>query len=184
MDNPAVTAPAVYRLDERVRNDGNPVAASNGSLADGISKTAPLAPSKYNQGWRRIVRNFSPSWFSVTMGTGAVSVFLVSIPWKADWLHYLGIVFFVLNAVLFSAGFVISVLRYTIWPEIWTVMIEDPTNSLFLATIPMGFATLVEMWVAVCVPAWGDWASYTAWALWMLDSILAVGVTVSLPVLL
>src|ERR1700710_2426280 len=63
-------------------------------------------------------------------------------------------------------------------------MIEDATNSLFLGTIPMGFATLVEMWVFVCVPAWGQWAVYVAWALWMIDSIVAVSVTVSLGVLL
>ena len=68
--------------------------------------------------------------------------------------------------------------------EIWTVMIQDATNSLFLGTIPMGFATIVEMWIFVCVPAWGDWAAYVGWALWMVDAIVAVAVTVSLGVLL
>lgn len=63
-------------------------------------------------------------------------------------------------------------------------MIQDSTNSLFLGTIPMGFATIVEMWVFVCVPAWGQWAVHFAWALWMIDSIVAVSVTVSLGVLL
>lgn len=63
-------------------------------------------------------------------------------------------------------------------------MIDDPVNSLFLGTFPMGFATIVEMWIFVCVPAWGEWAAYFAWALWMLDSIVAVSVTVSLGILL
>nr|POE65901.1 sulfite efflux pump ssu1 [Quercus suber] len=58
--------------------------------------------SKHEKGWRRIVRNFSPSWFSVTMGTGIVSTILITIPWKAAWLYYLSIVFFVLNVGLFS----------------------------------------------------------------------------------
>jgi tellurite resistance protein TehA-like permease len=140
--------------------------------------------SRYDKGWRRIVTNFSPSWFSVTMGTGIVSTILYSIPWKAQWLYYLSIIFFVLNVALFSSAFFISVLRYTIWPEIWTVMIEDSNNSLFLGTIPMGFATIVEMWIFVCVPAWGHWAVYVAWALWILDSIVAVSVTLSLGILL
>lgn len=48
----------------------------------------------------------------------------------------------------------------------------------------MGFATLVKMWITVCVPAWGEWAAYVGWALWILDSIVAVAVTVSLGILL
>lgn len=63
-------------------------------------------------------------------------------------------------------------------------MIEDVNNSLFLGTIPMGFATIVGMWFSVCVPAWGDWAAYVGWAFWILDSIVAVAVTVSLGILL
>lgn len=63
-------------------------------------------------------------------------------------------------------------------------MIQDSVNSLFLGTIPMGFATIVEMVVFVCVPAWGGRTAYFAWAMWMLDSIVAVAVTVSLGILL
>ncbi len=118
------------------------------------------------------------------MGTGACATILINIPWQASWLYYLSIIFLVLNVALFSAAFIISVMRYTIWPEIWGVMIRDPNNALFLGTIPMGFATLVGMWVAVCVPAYGTWAAYFAWALWMLDAIVAVSVTVSLGILL
>lgn len=87
-----------------------------------------------------------------------------------------------LNVILFSLAFTISCIRYTFYSGIWTVMWNDPTNSLFLGTIPMGFATLVEMWVFVCVPAWGDWSRTVAWVFWMLDAIVSVGVTMSLIV--
>lgn len=118
------------------------------------------------------------------MGTGIVAIIFHSIPWRADWLYYLSIIFFVLNVGLFSAAFTTSVLRYAIWPEIWVVMIQDATNSLFLGTVPMGFLTLVEMWIFVCIPAWGLWAVYVGWAAWMLASVASVTVTVSLGVLL
>lgn len=118
------------------------------------------------------------------MGTGIVSILLISIPYQAHWLYYLSIVFFLLNTVLFFSAFTISVLRYTLYPEIWGVMIRDPTNSLFLGTIPMGFATLVNMWIRVCVPAWGSWAATVAWVGWMVDAIVSAGVTLSMPVLL
>lgn len=123
-------------------------------------------------------------WFAVTMGTGIVSVLMTSIPFDTPVLYYLSIVFFLLNVVLFTLAFLTSILRYTFYPEIWNVMIQDPNNSLFLATIPMGFATLIEMWVFICVPIWGEWAKTVAWALWMIDVVAAASVTLSLSFIL
>jgi len=34
-------------------------------------------------------------------------------------------------------------------------MIRHPAQSLFVGTFPMGLATIVNMVVFVCVPAWG-----------------------------
>ena len=187
MDNPAEAVPAVQQLRTAQHSgSGNSSEKEKPENQNGSQRLQPISSfvSRYDKGWRRVVTNFSPSWFSVTMGTGIVSTILITIPWKAEWLYYLSIIFFVLNVCLFSAAFVISLLRYLVFPEIWAVMIDDPNNSLFLGTIPMGFATIVEMWIFVCVPAWGEWAAYFGWALWMLDSIVAVAVTVSLGILL
>lgn len=183
-----MTVPASHRLDHSHAN-GNPdlrnVTTSDPSGEESELRALKTTSTiKNERGWRRIVRNFSPSWFSVTMGTGVVAIIFHSIPWRADWLYYFSIIFFVLNACLFAAAFTISVLRYTIWPEIFRVMVEDSTNSLFLGTIPMGFLTLVEMWIFVCIPAWGTWAAYVGWGMWMLASVASVAVTVSLGVLL
>ncbi|CAI7635993.1 unnamed protein product [Penicillium viridicatum] len=118
------------------------------------------------------------------MGTGIVSVLMTLIPFDGPVLHYLSIIFFLLNTVLFTLAFIASILRYALYPEIWKVMIQDPTNSLFLATIPMGFATLIEMWVFLCVPIWGEWAKTVAWALWIIDMVAAASVTLSLSFIL
>jgi tellurite resistance protein TehA-like permease len=123
-------------------------------------------------------------WFAVTMGTGIVSVLMTSIPFDTPVLYYLSIIFFLLNIALFTLAFITSVLRYTLYPEIWHVMIQDPTNSLFLATIPMRFATLIEGWVSICVPIWGEWAKTLAWVLWMIDVAAAASVTLSLSFIL
>ena len=135
-------------------------------------------------GWRRIVRNFSPSWFSVTMGTGIVSLLFAAIPFEAQWLYWLAVIFLGLNTIVFTCAFLISVVRYTLYPEIWTVMIADSTNSLFLGTIPMGFATLISGWCTLCIPYWGPWAVTFAWICWIIDSVVSVAVTISLTVLL
>jgi tellurite resistance protein TehA-like permease len=176
-NNPAVTEPASAHLAPR----------KNGNVdkkTDSKNEAIPPPLTKYDVGWRRVVRNFSPSWFSVTMGTGIVSILLNFIPFHASWLYYLSIIFFILNTILFTLALSTSILRYTLYPEIWTVMIQDPTNSLFLGTIPMGFATLIEQWVFICVPLWGKWARDVAWGAWMVDVIAAVSVTISLSFLL
>lgn len=151
----------------------------------GQSLTSPSTPlSKYEHGWRRIVRNFSPSWFSTTMGTGVVSVLFISIPFQHPVTYYLSIIFFVLNLLIYSLAAITSILRYTLYPEIWTVMIQDPTNSLFLGTVPMGFSTLINSFLLLCAPTWGPWATYFAFSLWIVDAVASISVTLSLSFIL
>ncbi|OCL13951.1 hypothetical protein AOQ84DRAFT_351743 [Glonium stellatum] len=188
-DNPAMTMPANQTVSreklQRQVSKNQPIKSSNPSGDQEIViEKSPQQLTKYDVGWRRVVRNFSPSWFSVTMGTGIVSLLLITIPFKARWLYWISVLFFVLNTLLFFSAFLTSILRYTLYPEIWFVMIADETNSLFLGTIPMGFATLVECWIFLCVPYWGAWSITFAWACWMIDCVAAAAVTVSLTVLL
>jgi tellurite resistance protein TehA-like permease len=123
-------------------------------------------------------------WFAVTMGTGIVAVLLKTIPFDSPALHYLSIIFFILNTILFTLAMGCSIARYTLFPGIWGVMINDPVNSLFLGCVPMGFATLINMWVLVCVPIWGDWAKTAALTAWIIDTVVAVLCTIALPMML
>ncbi|KAG9241012.1 C4-dicarboxylate transporter/malic acid transport protein-like protein [Calycina marina] len=136
---------------------------------------------KNRRGWRKIVRNFTPSWFSVNMGTGVVSILLHNLLYNGKWLYWISVVIFCLNVVLFVLFFCISILRYTLYPAIWNAMIRHPTQSLFLGTFPMGLATIVNMVVFVCVPAWGYRAVQLAWALWWIDAVIALSVCLYLP---
>ncbi|RMY20197.1 hypothetical protein D0866_12606 [Hortaea werneckii] len=128
--------------------------------------------SKLQTGWRRIIRNFTPSWFSVTMGTGITSILLHNLPYNGIWLHYISYVLFALNVLLFTVFSLISLLRYTLYREIWHAMIQHPAQSLFIGTFPMGLATIVNMIAFVCVPAWGGATWTLAWALWWIDTWL------------
>ncbi|XP_014557654.1 hypothetical protein COCVIDRAFT_36941 [Bipolaris victoriae FI3] len=185
-NNPALCPPtsqgiAVQRSKSRNSRATN---APSGSNDDVIPEEEDEYPSKYDVGWRRIVRNFSPSWFSVTTGTGVVSLLFISIPFQAPWLYWLSVFFFGLNTLLFACALLISIFRYVAYPEIWPVMIADSANSLFLGTVPMGFSTLISAWCSLCIPYWGSWAVTFAWVCWMLDAAVAVAVTISLTVLL
>ena len=158
---------------------------SRGNGANGEPKPSAAPPSlPEDKGIRRIIRNFTPSWFAVTMGTGIVSILLHNLPYNGDWIYWISVVFFLLNIVLFVVFFLLSVALYAIYPEIWGVMVRHPTQSLFLGTFPMGLATIVNMIVYVCVPAWGTRAIRLAWALWWIDVVIAVTVCFWMPFVL
>ncbi|KAB8203735.1 voltage-dependent anion channel [Aspergillus parasiticus] len=115
---------------------------------------------------RTFLLNLGCRWFSVTMGTGIISV-----------------VVFAFNVLLLAIGYVITALRYSLYPEIFTVMITHPVQSIFLGAITMSFATIVNMFCFVCVPAWGEWAKNFAWGMWIFDAVLSVITALSLPFL-
>ncbi|OAA61376.1 C4-dicarboxylate transporter/malic acid transport protein [Cordyceps fumosorosea ARSEF 2679] len=144
------------------------------------NEAARRPPCKNTRGWRKIVRNFTPSWFAVNMGTGIVSILLHNLPYNAQWLQYISYAIFALNVVLFTTFLAISILRYTLYPEIWTAMIDHPGQSLFLGCFPMGFATIINMMIFAC-GHWGSGLIHLAWAFWWLDALLSMATCISMP---
>ncbi|CAG8893377.1 unnamed protein product [Penicillium egyptiacum] len=140
--------------------------------------------SKHDVGWRKVVRNFTPAWFSVNMGTGIVSVLLNTLPYNGQWLYYISIIIFILNVAYFTVFLAITLLRYILYPEIFRVMATHPVQSLFLGTFPMGLATMINMFCFVCVSRWGDGAAYFIWAVWVFDAVVSVLVAMGIPFLL
>jgi hypothetical protein len=109
------------------------------------STTSTLTPQEFSRlladlektrhGWRKIVTNFTPSWFAVTMGTGIVSILLHDLPYNADWLYWLSVVLFAVNVGLFVGFTVVSAVRYVMYPGIWGAMLRHPVQSLFLGML-------------------------------------------------
>lgn len=118
------------------------------------------------------------------MGTGIVSILLNTLPYNGSWLYWISIIIFVLNVVLFAAACVITAMRYILYPDIFMAMIRHPVQSMFIGTFPMGFATIINMFCFVCVPAWGEWTRNFAWGMWIFDAVISVMTALSLPALL
>ncbi|EXJ58809.1 hypothetical protein A1O7_06239 [Cladophialophora yegresii CBS 114405] len=137
--------------------------------------------ARNQHGWRRVVLNFTPSWFAATMGTGIASILLHTLPYNGDWLYWLSVIVFCLNIGLFCTFLSISILRYTMFPGLFMAMIRHPVQSLFCGTFPMGLATIVNMVVFVCIAHWGPGAITLAWTLWWIDVALAVTTCMWLP---
>ncbi|KAJ5098940.1 hypothetical protein N7532_005941 [Penicillium argentinense] len=137
--------------------------------------------SKHDVGWRKVVRNFTPAWFSVNMGTGIVSILLNTLPYNGKWIYYISIIIFILNVAYFTIFLAVTLLRYILYPEIFRVMVTHPVQSLFLGTFPMGLATIINMFCFVCVSRWGDGAAYFIWAVWIFDAVVSVLVAIGIP---
>ncbi|KAJ9606465.1 Plasma membrane sulfite pump involved in sulfite metabolism [Cladophialophora chaetospira] len=146
-----------------------------------VQDLAATLHERNSRGWRRIVLNFTPSWFAVTMGTGIVSILIHNLPYNGRWLYWISVAIFCLNILLFITFLAISILRYTMFRGLFRFMISHPVQSLFTGTFPMGLATIVNMVVFVCVPAWGYRATVLAWTLWWIDVAIAVSTCFYLP---
>ncbi|KAJ9612479.1 hypothetical protein H2200_004076 [Cladophialophora chaetospira] len=134
-------------------------------------------PPEYDprdHGARRIIRNFTPSWFIITMSTGVLSIMCHQLPYNGHWLQVISVIFFVTNLVLFLTFTILSVLRYSLYPQLFSAVLRHPHQSLFMATFPVGLATLVNMVVLVCAPEWGHGLATLAWVLWWIVTVLAL----------
>lgn len=132
---------------------------------------------------RRIVLNFTPSWFSVNMGTGITSILLHQLPYQFKGLDIISNIIFGLNVVLFLLFLSFSIARYTIWPTMLPTMLYHPVQALFLGTFAMGLATIVNMCALSAAPAWGPGFAIFTWILWWIDAVFAVCISIGLPFL-
>lgn len=108
---------------------------SSEMAAPAVSTPEDLKCTKYeldHRGWRRILVNFTPSWFTVTMGTGITSILLHNLPYNGQWLFYISVVIFCLNIAIFVLFSCISIVRYTVLRGSWSSTLRHPAQAVFL----------------------------------------------------
>ena len=121
-----------------------------------------------------IVLNFSPSWFSVNMGTGIISVLLYNSPHQFSGLKVIATIFYCLNCVLFLIFLLLTIARHIVYPFTLSKTLLHSAQSMFFGTLPMGLGTIVSATVLIMVPPYGRWAVNLAWSLWWIELILTV----------
>ncbi len=105
---------------------------------EGSSEVSPLRKRSWHAELTESGADDANWWFSVTMGTGIVSILLHSLPYNANWLYWISVVFFVINVALFVIFTCISVIRYTMYPEIWGCY-DSASDAVFISgNLPYG----------------------------------------------
>src|SRR5271156_3146708 len=114
------------------------------------------------------------------MGTGIVGILIHQLPYQFSGLYEISIVFFLLNVVLFVSLLVASIIQYTVWPEMWGMLLRHPMQSLYLGTVPIGLSTIVVMIIYVGVPLSNGFLIFAQVLFWIdvvLSLVTCIGVT-------
>ncbi|KAM0756009.1 hypothetical protein T439DRAFT_320700 [Meredithblackwellia eburnea MCA 4105] len=128
------------------------------------------------RGLRLRIMRFTPSWFSVTMGTGIVNTLLFDIPFERVHPAFRGIgaAFLIFDILLFLSFALITILRYALYPAFFFAMLNNETHSLFLGTIPMGFVTITSG-IAKTGTEYGiTWALDLALVMWWIALVMSI----------
>jgi len=148
--------------------------ATKQPMPNTAARNAILPMEVPTSGIRAVIINFTPSWFSITMGTGILAVLLELCPYSFYGLSTIATIIFILNICIFLVFLCVTVARYVMYPFMWWRMLYHPAQSLFLGTFPMGLATIINGIVLIVVPTYGNWAVQLAWALWWLDVVISL----------
>lgn len=111
------------------------------------------------------------------MGTGVTSILLQRLPYPAAWLHWLSVIVFAFNVLLFALCTVALSARLLFFRGGWDAVRKD----YFLGAVPIGLGCLVNMFCYVCVEAWGEWAATMAWVLWIIEAVLGMAIAFLVP---
>ncbi len=121
-----------------------------------------------------LVRQFTPNWFTVNMGTGITFILLAQFPAHIAGLHAFAHALFVLDAALFVAFSALFLLRWALFLEDAMPLLRHPVQSMFLGAIPMALIPLANGLVLFHP---GDAAAaQAAVALWWVDVALSLAI--------
>jgi tellurite resistance protein TehA-like permease len=87
-----------------------------------------------------VVREFTPNWFSVTMGTGALALALNQMPVPVPGIYDFAGGLWLLDILLFTLCAVIYGARWILFFDEARRIVRHSVLSMFLGAIPMGLA--------------------------------------------
>jgi len=141
-------------------------------------------PSPLAANLREVVRQFTPNWFGVTMGTGILALALNQLPLAIPYLHQLAAALWLLNIGLFLLFSLLYATRWVLFFHEARRIFGHSVMSMFFGTIPMGLATIINGFLAFGIPRWGGAAVTIAEALWWVDMVMALVCGVVIPFLM
>jgi C4-dicarboxylate transporter/malic acid transport protein len=131
-----------------------------------------------------VIRQFTPHWFAVIMGTGVLALALAAFPWRHPGLHALAEGLWLLDVLLFGLFTGLYAARWLLFFDEARKIFAHATVSMSIGAIPMGLATLINGLLLFGLPRWGAAVLPLALGLWWLDAAMALACGVLIPYLM
>jgi len=128
-----------------------------------------------------LVREFTPNWFAVTMGTGAVALALNQVPLPLPRAHDVAGGLWLLDLTLFALFTVLFAARWVFFFDGARQIFCHSVASMFLGAIPMGLATIINGLLVFGQPLCGSLAVSIAHVLWWSDVAMSVACGLLIP---
>lgn len=132
----------------------------------------------------RMVRGFTPNWFTAGMGTGILALDAYLLPAGPGWLKAAGIGLWIINLVLVAGLAVLMGLRGVVDPRGVKRIFRDPFQSMFFGAIPMAMTTVVNGFFDMGPRFLGATAYHVGAILWVLNVLVALGSVFVIPLLM
>lgn len=133
---------------------------------------------------REVIRQFTPNWFAATMGTGILALALPQVPGAPALFESVGAGLWLFNIGLFILFALLYAARWMLFGREARRIFGHSVVSMFIGTIPMGLATIINGILVFGVPRWGADLILVAHGLWWFDVALSVGCGVLIPYLM
>ncbi|KAF6760330.1 voltage-dependent anion channel [Ephemerocybe angulata] len=118
-------------------------------------------------------RSFTPAWFTIIMGTGSVSTLAGRFYFGRGSvaLEVICLAFFFLNLGMYIIFIVTTIIRYWLFPHLFSAMLFDPGEALFIGAFPIGTANLIDSALIMnqTYHFGGKGFMYSLWAFWWFD---------------
>ena len=133
-------------------------------------------------GLGEIIRQFTPNWFTVTMGTGILALAINQFPFAVPGLHAIGTGLWLLNILLFVIIGAFYAARWVMFFDGARRIMGHSVMSMFFGAIPMGLATIINGFLAFGIPLIGAPAAVAiATTLWWIDMAMALACGLVIP---
>lgn len=129
---------------------------------------------------RDIIRNFTPNWFTVTMGTGILALAIGRLC-PTGVLHAIAQGLWFFNIGLFVLFTLLYTTRWILFPKEAKRIFSHSVAPMFFGAIPMGLATIINGFLAFGIALWGNTAVTIAKSLWWIDMSLSISIGVLIP---
>ncbi|KUI60623.1 Malic acid transport protein [Cytospora mali] len=108
------------------------------------------------------------------LGNSGIANVLASIPFEAQWLYIVGVIFCIFNMCLFVTNSILLLIRFRLRPGSFRHSFTDQFEALF---IPASLVSIGTIFINICeygIPHTGTWLLYTMEAMFWIWAVAAV----------